>query len=174
MMRARSGLVVLGLAIGACAELQPQQQSQPPAPSGKRGLGTTCADNRVNCAFDPSGQQVQPDTVMVGGTREIRRVFDKAPPPAVANPPLVALRHDNLRPVSYRWNLRLDVKNQAAPQPIDPTVACLFSNGTRPIVEMRHTALAVQPGQTVKVEFTGPAASIYVDRSDCRVIGPLQ
>ena len=172
-MPARSTLFALGLAGGTFAMLGPALAQGYGAPYGSRGvmLGTSCADNPVNCAYDPGTMPPQVGAVAVGGTREVHRMGG-APLPPELNAPLVRIHVDGLRDVAQRWILTLNVKNQSL-RPIDPMVSCLLSNGGRPVTEMTHTSYMVRPGESVLVEFVGPPVTTYVDRGICRVVGPL-
>jgi hypothetical protein len=170
-MPARSTLVAaLGLAVGTLAASGLANAQGYGAPYGSRG--STCAENPINCAYNPGAQQPQVGVAVPGGTREISRLGG-APLPPELNAPLVRIQVGDLRDVAQRWVLTLNVKNQSL-YPIDPMVSCLLSNGGRPVTELTHTAYMVRPGETVLVEFIGPpVTAAYVDRGICRVVGPL-
>ncbi len=134
--------------------------------------GDQCADNPLNCAFDPRGLRGT-SSLPVGGTRELQRI-PGAPPARGVRQPLVAMRIDNLRSVEERWILTATVTS-AASRTIDPAVACSMTNGGSPVAELTYTVTAVQPGESVVLQMVGPAVtSAYVDGANCRILSPLQ
>ena len=149
----------LALAIGGTAIAEPY------------GYGRTCAENQLNCAYQPYGHSPQLGAVPTGGSREIQRL--NGPPAFGPNLPLVSTQIDGLRAIYEHWMLTIVIRNQA-PDLISPMVTCTFTNGGRPVAQITHTSYALAPGQSAIVELDGPPVTAsYVDGGSCQVVGPL-
>ena len=134
----------------------PQQQAAMPA---------TPADK----AFDPNSQVVTMPPVI---QRPHGNLMGTVPITAGPTVPIATLDGAWLQAVPQQnWLSAIYVTNNSAGV-VDAVVSCLFTNGGRPVQEVRVVAPPSGPGERWGMPVYGPRVDIFVDRVTCRLVSP--
>jgi hypothetical protein len=163
---------MLGMAIASAAVAQ---QFRDPA-TGQIwtpetvGRGAVDLSNPVNRAFDPRAQAARPTT-----TAQTPNVQVLGSVPITAGPtvPIAIIGSAALSVIpGQRWQVVLQLDNNSAGM-INPVVACRFNNSSSLVEEAQANLPPVAAGQRVGFTIYGPAANLYVNQADCRLVAPV-
>jgi hypothetical protein len=128
-----------------------------------------------DAAYDPrsatSGYR-PPEDVMPKPQPQVRRTGPRPVPNFSSPQPLVTLAANNLTYGEARyWQVTIAITSNT-PRTLTTQVQCTFLNGGRPVGDAYFGPTDIAAGEQISTELVGPATTVFVDSTNCRVLSP--